>query len=117
MVFKLLRILTKEQKKELSNILEYLDIFNYINTPVKDLSGGQKQRVELAAVFFEKKNIILADEPTSNLDFINTQKILKYLHNYVHQNNALLLCNIHDVANSLEYMDYVLLLKDKRLVF
>lgn len=115
--YKVFRVLTKEQKNELAKILEYLDIFDYINTPVKDLSGGQKQRVELASIFFENKNIILADEPTSNLDFINTKKILEYLQKYVHDNNALLLCNIHDVANSLEYMDYVLLLKNKKLVF
>ncbi|VEU67595.1 ABC transporter ATP-binding protein (plasmid) [Mesomycoplasma conjunctivae] len=53
--YKVFRILTKEQKNKLAKILEYLDIFDYINTPVKDLSGGQKQRVELASIFLKIK--------------------------------------------------------------
>ncbi|WP_406617502.1 ATP-binding cassette domain-containing protein [Mycoplasmopsis adleri] len=111
--FKLFKILTKDQLKELNDILNSLEIADKIFTPVKFLSGGQKHRVEIAALLFEPKKVILADEPTTGLDSLNSKHIFKLLKEYAIQHNAIVICNIHDIENSLDYIDEAIFLKDK----
>ena len=60
------------------------------------LSGGQRQRVAIARSVAMKPEIILADEPTGNLDSENTHKISNLLFNYIEDENASLIMVTHD---------------------
>lgn len=72
--------LSKNVKKEkINEALELVDLNEFNDKKIFALSGGEQQRVALARVILKKGNIILADEPTGNLDVENTDKVMKIL--------------------------------------
>lgn len=72
--------LSKNVKKEkINEVLELVDLNEFNDKKIFTLSGGEQQRVALARVILKKGNIILADEPTGNLDVENTDKVMKIL--------------------------------------
>lgn len=69
----------KKKKEMISEVLESVGLSSYNNKKVYTLSGGEQQRVALARIMLKKGNIILADEPTGNLDETNARKVMKIL--------------------------------------
>ena len=64
---------------EMDNMLKSLGIFEKKNAKIKHLSGGQKQRVAIARALVKKPDIILADEPTGNLNFAIGEQVINEL--------------------------------------
>ena len=85
-----------------------------INRNVMKLSGGQQQRVAIARALVSKAPIILADEPTGNLDENIAQEIIDILKKVAVENNKCVIVVTHSnqLANA---ADVVLELKDKKL--
>lgn len=70
----------KEVKEKVLELIEKVGLTKYKNKKVSKLSGGQKQRVAIARAFAQETPIILADEPTGNLDKASSEKVLEILH-------------------------------------
>ena len=71
----------KEVKNKVNDLIKKVGLQKYRNTKVSKLSGGQKQRVAIARALAKETPIIIADEPTGNLDTRSAKNILELLHN------------------------------------
>lgn len=88
--------LTKAQRKEMvKNALEKVDMAHRANHFPSQLSGGQQQRVAVARAIAGNPSIILADEPTGNLDSKNATAVMSLL-NKLHSEGATICMVTHD---------------------
>ena len=85
----------KVSNDRLDSILNYLNLENKKNSFIHELSGGQQQRVAIARTMYSETDIILADEPTGNLDSENTKIIMDILLNMKGQNKTVIVIT-HD---------------------
>ncbi|MGL4802176.1 MAG: ABC transporter ATP-binding protein, partial [Cetobacterium sp.] len=70
---------TEKDKERALKLLEYVGLKDFINRNSNNLSGGQQQRVAIARALMNNSDIILADEPTGNLDSESSKQIYKLL--------------------------------------
>lgn len=100
-----------EQKKEMmEEVLIKLGIFEIKDKQVNKLSGGQKQRVAIARAYVKKPQVILADEPTGNLDYTNSVKIFEMLKAI--SEDTLVMVVTHDRDMAYKYSDKIISLND-----
>ena len=79
------------------------------------LSGGEQQRVALARAFITSPPLLMADEPTGNLDSANGEQVLKLLLQLNREENTTLVLVTHDMQLA-EYADRVITLRDGRVL-
>lgn len=84
---------------------------SYADRLPKQLSGGEQQRVAIARTLAQGCKIILADEPTGNLDSANTQNIVDILKSLAHEDGCTVIIVTHDMAVA-EQADEILKMKD-----
>jgi ABC-type lipoprotein export system ATPase subunit len=81
-----------------------------------ELSGGENQRVAIARALVNSPRILLADEPTGNLDSDTAREIVELILNHVERNSATLILVTHDEELAAACTSRVLRLKDGRLI-
>jgi len=88
--------LQKDACVKAKNILSDLGLGNKLNSKPSELSGGEQQRVAIARAIVIKPTIVLADEPTGNLDPKTSKEVLNVLMDVIDKNNLTLLMVTHD---------------------
>src|SRR5690606_39066748 len=91
-------------------LLQELGLENLKNNGPQELSGGQQQRVAIARALLADAPLILADEPTGNLDSINAQNVMKLL-KQMNQDGKTVVLITHD-SQLAESADRMITLKD-----
>lgn len=84
-------------EKKAVKLLNMLGLNKIINYKPSEMSGGEKQRVAVARALINNPKLILADEPTGNLDQYNSNKIFDIMCNYNILNNTTFLVVTHDL--------------------
>jgi len=83
-------------EERVKKLLNEIGLSDKTNSNVTSLSGGESQRVAIARAMISLPKLILADEPTGNLDKDNTDKIITFLIDTCKKNNISLLMVTHD---------------------
>ena len=105
----------KEREKKAKDVLMFLNLEDRINEKVCNLSGGEQQRVCIARALIGDANIILADEPTGNLDYERGQEVLKYLKKISLDGKSVILVT-HNKDDAYKYSDYVYEINDGKII-
>tara|TARA_B100000282_G_scaffold220938_1_gene164164 strand:- start:82 stop:744 length:663 start_codon:yes stop_codon:yes gene_type:complete len=92
------KMIAKEQwdKDELIELFEYFDLKDRMNSFPNDLSGGEKQRVAVMRAVINNPSIIIADEPTGNLDKENALKIMSLFQKLNTEKKLTIIIATHD---------------------
>ena len=92
------KMIAKEQwdKDELINLFEYFDLKDRMNSFPNDLSGGEKQRVAVMRAVVNNPSIIIADEPTGNLDKENALKMMSLFQKLNTEKKLTIIIATHD---------------------
>ena len=104
----------KEIKKRVYAILEQVGLRKFAKQKVSKLSGGQKQRVAIARVLAKDTPIIVADEPTGNLDVESAQNIFEILHEI--SKNKLVVVVTHNYEQVEKYATRKIRMHDGQIV-
>lgn len=95
-------------------LIAELGLEGKINNKTSELSGGEKQRIAIARAIITKPSIILADEPTGNLDSNNSIKIMQLLIDIVRKYNLSMLFVTHDTSLT-NYADKIITIENKKI--
>ncbi len=93
------------------NVLQVMGLAEHSLRPVKTLSGGQAQKVVIARALAQEPDVLLLDEPTSNLDVRNQLEVMGLVTDAVKHRGVCAMIAIHDLNLALRFADTVLFLK------
>jgi len=98
-------------KEKATVLLEEVGLLNRLKSYPDILSGGEQQRIAIARALIHNPDVILADEPTGNLDYENGKAVISLLDNLVRKNNKTLIMATHS-REVVGIADRILQIKD-----
>jgi len=104
-----------EMRERAAYLLTEVGLGAKIDRPSRHLSGGEQQRVAIARSLANDPNVILADEPTGNLDTVNSERVFALLTKLVRENGKALLLVTHNPEIA-ERCDWVHTMKDGLII-
>jgi len=113
----LLRRAGVSEKQDAMRLLEMMRVGHLARRPLGQLSGGERQKVFLARAIIQKPDILLLDEPTSNLDIAVQREVLNLIDEIHLAHSITMLMVTHDFNLLPASMERAVLLKRGRLVF
>jgi putative ABC transport system ATP-binding protein len=111
---RLIRADPKERDKRVRELLEMVGLGERINHRPHELSGGEQQRVAIARALANKPDVLLADEPTGQLDSQTGRSIMGVLQNLVRSEGVTAIVATHD-STLIDLADHVIELSDGRV--
>ena len=101
----------RQRRQRILDSLERVGLLDYFEHRPYEMSGGQQQRIAIARALVTSPRLILADEPTSELDSETTRDVLQVLRDAVRRQGMSILLSSHDPIAD-EYVDRILILRD-----
>lgn len=105
----------EETKKEVEEVIDYLEITPFRHKPTHALSGGQKKQVSIADILVMKPDIIILDEPAAALDPKHTSMV-NHIVEQMTQNGITVLMATHDVDYAYEWADEIMLFHEGKVL-
>ena len=112
-----MRVSTEDMQQKIAEVASFFGIQNWLHHSISDLSGGQKQLVNLAAVLAMEPDILLLDEPTSQLDPIAASEFLTLLEKINRELGMTILLVEHRLEELLPVCDRVLFMENGSLLY
>jgi len=104
----------RERRDRILDTLERMELKDYYDHRPYEMSGGQQQRIAIARALVTKPDLILADEPSSELDSETTHKVLAVLQESVRKDGVSILLSSHDPIVD-DYADRIINLRDGQI--
>ncbi len=98
---------------DFSNYIREFSIEGFLKRKIYQLSSGERQRILIVKAIIQDSDIILLDEPTSNLDLKNKLFVMNFLKEI--SKKKLIIYTTHEINIASIYSDYVILMKDGRI--
>lgn len=110
------RFYPEESEKRTQELLEVIEMTAFKNTKVKNLSGGQKQRVAIARALAKEPELLLLDEPFSQIDNFKKNTLRRNLFQYLKQHKIACIVATHDKNDALSFADKLIILKNNTVL-
>ena len=108
----------KSSEEDMDKVLEILELLGIVEFAMRDfneISGGQQQKVLIARALAQEADILLLDEPTSNLDIRHQLEVMEILKDVVRKNGISAVMAIHDLNLASRYTDRILMMSGGRI--
>ena len=109
-------IFKDEKKARVQELLEMVEMTEFAKVKAKYLSGGQQQRVALARVLALEPEILLLDEPFSQIDSFRKNSLRRNLFNYFKKKQITCIIATHDSNEALSFSDETIVLQNGKLI-
>ena len=106
----------EEKKARIAELLAMVEMSAFANVKAKLLSGGQQQRVALAKAIARKPEVLLLDEPFSQIDNFRKNTLRRNLFTYLKKQHITCIVATHDRTDALSFADMTIVLKKGQLV-
>lgn len=110
------RFYPEESQKRTEELLEVIEMTEFANEKVKSLSGGQQQRVAIARALAKEPELLLLDEPFSQIDNFKKNSLRRKLFNYLKEKNIACIVATHDGNDALSFTDKLLVIQHNKIV-
>ena len=114
LMLRLNNALDKAGRERAEELLCRLGLTERLNALPRQLSGGQQQRVAIARALVHNPSVVLADEPTANLDTERAYQVVETFANLIHEQNRAGIMVTHDLRMT-KYVDKVIQMKDGKI--
>tara|TARA_B100000900_G_C20510126_1_gene687611 strand:+ start:280 stop:960 length:681 start_codon:yes stop_codon:yes gene_type:complete len=104
-----------KRTERINEVLEAVGLEDKLKFYPHELSGGEQQRIAIARALLNKPKLILADEPTGNLDPITSEEVMKLLHD-INQQGTTILMATHDFGLISKFPKRTLMCEDQLVV-
>jgi putative ABC transport system ATP-binding protein len=105
-----------ERRKRAAELLERVGLADRMEHRPAELSGGEQQRVAIARALANRPRLLLADEPTGNLDSTRAHELLSLLRGMVASDRLTVLLVTHDHELASSFADRIIMMKDGKVV-
>jgi putative ABC transport system ATP-binding protein len=106
----------QQRRERTKKLLTRVGLEDRMTHRPSELSGGEQQRVAIARALANSPKILLADEPTGNLDSVRAHELLGLLREMVTQDSLTILMVTHDHELANSFADRIVLMKDGKVV-
>ena len=110
------RFYPKEAEERTQKLLEVIEMTEFANEKVKNLSGGQTQRVSIARALAKEPELLLLDEPFSQIDNFKKSSLRRNLFTYLKEKNIACIIATHDGNDALSFADKMIVIKNNEVI-
>tara|TARA_R110002073_G_scaffold123234_1_gene266800 strand:- start:88737 stop:89672 length:936 start_codon:yes stop_codon:yes gene_type:complete len=110
------RFYPEEKEERTQELLEVIEMTEFANEKVKNLSGGQQQRVAIARALAKEPELILLDEPFSQIDNFKKNSLRRKLFAYLKEKNIACIVATHDGDDALSFSDQMIVIKNQQII-